>query len=133
MGVQRIHKLGCGHRRIRRCKPAAGNKIIRERYFVGFQQSIPTRFPDYYTVAHLQCVRQKLAAPNDWYFQCMSSPKSRCTVDVTIRHFVHPLDQVASFLKFDRKEESARGIVALPGDAYGVAIATGNLLRPEIK
>src|SRR5882672_2968011 len=61
-----------------------------------------------------------------------TSPGRRCG-GIAVSHLIHSFDQVTSLLKFDRKEERARGVVALAGNTDGVRTAPGDLRGPKIE
>src|SRR6266508_2409908 len=63
----------------------------------------------------------------------MRAAKCGSSRGIAVSNFVHALDQVTCLLKLDGKEEGARGVVALAGDAGGVSIARGDLVYPEIE
>src|ERR1044072_6821965 len=100
----------------------AEHKIQREVLLVGFQLCLGARLPDHHALPHLLRVGDELVVP-DWHRNAGR----------VVRHLVHSVDEVASFLKLNRQEKRGRHVDAPNLDALRVGAAGSYLIIPEVE
>src|ERR1044072_2496678 len=100
----------------------AQHKIQREVLLVGFQLCLGARLPDHHALPHLLRVGDELVVP-DWHRNAGR----------VVRHLVHSVDEVASFLKLNRQEKRGRHVDAPNLDALRVGAAGSYLINPEVE
>src|SRR3989440_13016994 len=101
----------------------AADEVERERVLAGFEFLLPSRLTDDDALAYLLRVGHEV-------FVSDGHGRAR---EVSVGGLVHPVDEIARVLKFNREEERAGEVDALDLDAPCARAATSNLVLPELE
>jgi len=100
--------------------------------FVIFQHRLPTCLAHDYSLPNLLRIQQKLIQAHDGHRKLMRAANGRCSGRISVSRLVNSLNEVIGVLKFNRQEESGRGIDALSVATFWLRGTAINVVDPKI-
>src|SRR5205085_6727171 len=106
-----------------RGKARALHEVQGEGLFVTLQHLLPTSLTDNHTLPDLPRVRQEFGIAHSWNRKLMRAANAGCANRIAVVRLVHPLDEIARLLRFDREEIGGRDIQSRQANARLISSA----------